>query len=72
MMTKKDIDIFGPTARAIVHAAKQGPVNPYNYFRHSLRRSWSYAYFERLWIAGLLKLVPTPEGRRGHHWYIAT
>jgi len=72
MESKNDLDRFGPIARGIVYAAERGPVNPYDYFGHRMRRSWAYAYFDRLWCAGLLELVPAPEGRRGHHWYKAT
>lgn len=60
---------FGRTAVGILFAASFGPVNPYDFFGKSLRRSWSYAYFARLEKRGLIKLVPTPPKRRGFRWY---
>lgn len=60
---------FGPRAFDILFAASCGLVNPYAYFGNTLRRSWSYAYFSRLYSHGLLKQIKTPEGCRGHHWY---
>lgn len=59
---------FGPRALGILYDASQGPVNPYDYFGKSMRRSWSYAYFNRLISRGLLIECNTPKGRRGT-WY---
>lgn len=61
---------FGPTSLAILQACHRGPQNPYQYFGHNLRRSWSYGYFWRLYRAGLIIQVSTPNGCKGHHWYI--
>lgn len=61
---------FGPTASMIVEAAKRAPQNPWDYFGTSIRRSWAYAYFTRLTAAGLIKVGPTPLGRKGT-WYVA-
>lgn len=60
---------FGPRALRILLAASRGPVNPWAHFGHELRRSWGYAYFDRLHAAGLLRSVETPAGRRGTRWY---
>jgi hypothetical protein len=61
---------FGTRAMGIVSAAASRPVNPYDHFGHSIRRSWGYAYFRRLWMAGIIQLTEAPKGRRGTHWYI--
>lgn len=61
---------FGYRAIAILCDAAEGPVNPYAHFGGSLRRSWSYGYFDRLHKAGLLEYTKTPAGRRGFRWYV--
>jgi len=59
---------FGPRALGILYAASLGPVNPYDYFGHTMRRGWAYAYFDRLHSVGLIRITETPDGRRGT-WY---
>lgn len=70
-MNHPKLQKFGPTAQAIYLSACRTPQNPYNYFGRSMRRSWSYAYFYRLYRAGLLERTDAPMGRRGYHWYVA-
>ena len=59
---------FGWRALGILAAAENGAVNPYDFFGHSLRRSWAYAYFQRLSSYGFIVETETPVGRRGT-WY---
>lgn len=61
-------DNFGPTALGILFQAQFGPVNPWDHFGNSIRRSWGYAYFSRLIGRGWLVPCDAPKGRRGQ-WY---
>ena len=62
---------FGTKSSEILRAGLSGAVNPYDHFGRTLRRSWAYGYFTRLFGAGLIEITATPDGRRGT-WYQTT